>query len=119
MSFMKPGSLDKWHQVVSSADACELMRVVLDTTCPDLELVRTTDGLKFVGGEPEVYVEILHECVCAEHWGTRLALIAHAMAEQHENYLETDREDGDVLAGIRDGFLEAMAPQQRDDRSTQ
>jgi hypothetical protein len=108
---MKPGSPEKWHQVVSADldsvdNVYELMRVVLDTTCPDLELVQTVDGSRFVNGEPEVYVEILHEGTCAEGWGMDLARIARAMAYQHANYLETNREDGDLFAGICDGFMD-------------
>jgi hypothetical protein len=85
---MRPTS-EKWHQVVSSENACELLRVVLDCDSDD----------------PELYVEILHELVYAEDWGTRLAFIVRAMAEQHSNYLQTDRDDGDVFAGICDGFF--------------
>jgi len=87
---MKPGSLEKWHQVISSEEACELMRVVVDTDTDDLEL----------------YVEILHECVYAEDWGTRLALVARVMAQQHSRYLHTEREDGDLFAAIVDGFMD-------------
>src|SRR5262245_33506820 len=113
---MKTGSLEKWHQVVGAEvdfdTIGELMRVVLDNSCADLELVQTTDGLKFRGcGEPEVYVEILHEGTCAEGWGRDLAQIARAMAHQHSNYLETDRDDGDLFAGIVDGFLEEARAQ--------
>lgn len=69
------------------------MRVVLDVSCR----------------VPEAYVEI-STGTNAEGWGMILAHIAYAMTLQHSNYLETDREDGDLFAGICDGFLEALLP---------
>jgi hypothetical protein len=73
-------------------EGCELIRAVVDTT----------------DAKEKLHVTIAYQQVYAEDWGTHLADIARAMAEQHSNYLHTDREDGDLVAGIRDGFNEAF-----------
>ena len=71
----------------------ELLRVIVDTT--DYK-------------NHKIHVTIAYEGTYAEAWGANLAEVALAMAKQHVNYLETDREDGDLVAAIRDGFNEAF-----------
>ncbi len=46
--------------------------------------------------------------LCAEMWGEYLGAIARAVVDQYASELYASREDGNVIAAIREGFCKAF-----------
>jgi hypothetical protein len=61
----------------------------------------------------KVHVNFAYEIDHAESWGEYLAEFVHIMARDRREYLNTDRSDGDLLAGMSDGFNKRLKLLQR------
>ena len=111
-----------YQRLVDSDDRHRIHRVLvldgkpewlgLPATLPDgANVFQTISVIDDMNNDCKIHVELADIMEAAESWGYYLAEVARAIARDHANYLETDREDGDLFADICNGFNRCLKNQ--------